>query len=105
MRKILSALVVIAGLLGAQSPLGTRLAEEEVVAGAIDGVNATFGLAHAPYPWASLKLYWNGLRLTRCRDGKTTDCDYTLVAPYTKLTLAEGLVPEPGDQLVADYRW
>lgn len=98
--------VAIVGLAGGQDPnLGARLAEEEQLTGTVDGVNQTFGLAHAPYPWISLKLFRNGVRMTRCRNGVTTNCDYTLIAPWNKLTFVAAQTPRPGDILVADYRW
>jgi hypothetical protein len=103
MRKILSV-IVAAGALGAQT-WDVHLAEEETPGGRIDGINATFTLAHAPKPWLSLKLFRNGLRLRRCQNGAVTMCDYTLVSPYNKLTFQSGGVPQPGDILLADYRW
>ncbi len=59
----------------------------------------------APIPWISLKVFRNGIRLRRCRDGVAPPCDYTLVAPYNKLVFVPLQIPQPGDLLLADYRY
>lgn len=108
MRKILITIVVFSSLAIAQTA-AVAFADEEVLKGVIDGVNDTFTIARAPLPWISLKVFRNGVRMRRCRDGIAGPCDYTLVAPYNKLVFKPGQIPqltngEP-DLLVADYRY
>lgn len=102
-------LILAAGLWGADPLLGTRLAEEEQLVGVVDGVNATFTLAHTPYPWISLKVFRNGIRLVRCRAGVPGGCDYALAGPlFNQVVFIPTQVPQvndPPEVLVADYRW
>ena len=72
---------------------GTYFVPNEVPAGTVNGVNATFTLATAPNPADSLNLYVNGQRF------KVTE-DYTLAG----LTITFVVAPETGDLLLADYR-
>jgi|SRR5579871_4170811 len=97
-------LILMALLSIAHAQVGTgQFADEEQPAGAIDGTNAVFKLHTQPLPWLSLKLYLNGIRQFRCRDGNTA-CDYTLIPPHynqVQFTIA----PQPGDLILADYRY
>ncbi len=99
-------LLLVAALrtLPGQTAIGA-FADEEVLKGTIDGVNDTFTIVRAPIPWISLKVFRNGVRLRRCRDGVAPPCDYTLVAPYNKLVFIPLQIPQPGDLLLADYRY
>jgi hypothetical protein len=70
--------------------------DTETPAGTIDGTNMTFTLANTPSPLASLKLFKNGVLLTR-------NSDYTLSG--TNITFASAAVtPQSGDTLAASYR-
>lgn len=72
---------------------GSASAWNEIPSGAINGVNVTFTLAHAPTS-GSLRLYQNGLRL---RAGASND--YTLSGN----TITMNNAPTTGDWLLADY--
>lgn len=52
----------------APSPGTTNFADNETPTGALDGVNTSFALAHAPNPTASLNLILNGQYLTQGSD-------------------------------------
>lgn len=69
-------------------------ADNETPAGAIDGVNAAFTLAHAPNPAGSLELELNGLT-------QTQGDDYTLAG--AAITFATP--PEAGAKMRAWYRY
>jgi len=67
----------------------------ETPVGAVDGVNANFGLSLAPNPAGSLHLYRNGIL-------QKAGVDYSLTgATVTFLPLC---IPQPGDILSASYR-
>lgn len=66
--------------------------DEEVPSGTMDSVNATFNLANTPIA-GSVKLYLRGLRL---KNGT----GYTISG--TTITML--VIPDSGDELVADYR-
>jgi hypothetical protein len=82
---------------GSLGECGTKLAfhDLETPGGALDGNNATFTLAEAPSPAASLLLFRNGLL-------QKPGGDYTLSG--ATITFAAGSVPQPGDLLAASYR-
>ncbi|MGA2116389.1 MAG: hypothetical protein ABSH56_16730 [Bryobacteraceae bacterium] len=69
--------------------------DAELPAGTINGVNASFTLANAPSPAASLDLYRNGLRLA-------AGSDYYLSG--NAITFVSAATPQTGDTLLADYR-
>lgn len=71
-----------------------NFADGEVPGGAINGVNASFSLAHAPSPTASLKLYLNGVVQTQI-------ADYSLGGAAITFNAA----PLAGDALIAWYRY
>lgn len=71
-------------------------ADGEIPAGAVDGVNAAFGLQFAPAPSSSLALYRNGILLKQ-------DLDYTLSG--AGIVFTAGVVPQAGDILGAFYRY
>lgn len=73
-----------------------EFADSETPADSIDGVNASFTLAFAPFPAASLLLYRNGLLQ---RQGS----DYTLSGK--NILFVPASVPAAGDTLVAFYRY
>jgi hypothetical protein len=62
----------------------------------LDGINTTFTLAFTPSPAASVSLYRNGLFM---RQGS----DYTITG--NQLTFFVVSTPQPGDLLVASYRY
>ena len=65
----------------------------EAPAGSVDGRNAVFTLKNAPYPGV-LAVFKNGLRLN-------ANSDYS--ASGNKISFSAPSVPQPGDQLQADY--
>lgn len=79
-----------------QSPTQPEFAfaDNERPAGAVDGVNKVFTLAHAPNPAGSLELVLNGQVLTQ-------GDDYTLAGATITLNVA----PEVGAMLRAWYRY
>lgn len=72
-------------------------ADAETPAGAVDGVNTSFQLANSPNPGASLKLFKNGALLEQ-------NIDYTL-ANQTITFASTAITPDPGDELIASYRF
>ncbi len=72
------------------------IVDGESPGGTLDGSNITFTLTNAPTPATSLHLYLNGLRLQ-------TGMDYTLSG--STITFAFAATPQPGDALLADYRF
>jgi hypothetical protein len=68
----------------------------EVPVGTLDGVNTVFTLTFAPSPAGSLMLFRNGLRLEIGQD-------YQIAG--STITFFLGSVPQPGDLLVASYRY
>jgi hypothetical protein len=79
----------------AGGPLPVAFADAEVPAGTMDGSNATFTVAAAPSPAASLQLFKNGALLTITRD-------YTLSG--STITLFGTAIPQSGDKVQAFYR-
>ncbi len=69
--------------------------DAETPTGVVDGSNATFQLANAPAPAASLALFRNGLALQ-------TGFDFTLSG--SAIAFEPTSVPQPGDVLQAFYR-
>ena len=85
------------GLSGTPSA-GFNFSENETPSGLINGVNATYTLAHTPIT-DSLKLYWNGIRLLQ-------GTHFTLSG--STITMLTGSIPQvntPVDYLIADYRY
>jgi hypothetical protein len=86
---------------GTSAPCGSgsggslSFVDSETPAGAINGVNASFTLANAPNPAASLALFLNGLL-------QDQGFDYTLSG--NTITFATAGVPQNGDRLLASYR-
>jgi hypothetical protein len=74
---------------------GPVFSDGEVPGGTVDGSNATFTLANAPSPAASLELFRNGLEQNR-------SADYTLTG--STVQFLTGAMPQPGDTLLAWYR-
>jgi hypothetical protein len=74
---------------------GVGFVDQEVPAGAINGVNATFTLSQTPSPSVSLAVYRNGLRMT-------PGVDYTLSGAV--ITFMAGLLPQSSDTLSCSYR-
>jgi hypothetical protein len=75
---------------------GPSFADEETPAGAINGVNTAFSLAHTPNPAASLLLVLNGLVLKQ-------GLDYSLSG--AAITFSSAALPQQGDTLLAFYRY
>ncbi len=71
--------------------------DAETPAGTINGTNTSFQLANAPNPGASLKLFKNGALLEQ-------NIDYTL-ANETITFASTAITPDPGDEIVASYRF
>ena len=75
--------------------LGPLFSDAEAPIGTIDGNNGAFALARAPSPAASLNLSLNGIVLTQ-------GIDYFLSGSAIAFN---GAVPQPGDVLLANYRY
>jgi hypothetical protein len=73
----------------------TSFADDETPAGAINGSNTAFTLAHTPNPASSLQLFKNG------QLQKPGGADYTL----TGAAIAFVIAPQTGDALEAFYRY
>lgn len=77
---------------------GLNDAENEIPAGAVNGVNATFTLANTPVldsaGTTSLKVYSDGIRLNTA--------DFTIAGAALTITVAPNI---PTDSLLVDYRW
>jgi hypothetical protein len=86
---------------GTSAPCGSgsggslSFVDAETPAGAVNGANASFTLANAPNPAASLALFLNGLL-------QDQGFDYTLSG--NTITFATAGVPQNGDRLLASYR-
>lgn len=90
----------------APTPTGPSFADQETPAGAIDGTNAAFSLAHVPNPAASLILVRNGVVLHAGADYTLSGSAITFKS-FTlpgDLTFAVG-IPQTGDSLLAWYRY
>jgi hypothetical protein len=70
--------------------------DAESPGGTIDGINTAFTLALAPSPIASLILFRNGLL-------QVHGFDYAIAG--NAVTFFGGSIPQPGDQLLASYRY
>jgi hypothetical protein len=82
---------------GSLGPCGTNplFIDLETPNGTMNGSNASFTLAKAPNPAASLLLFRNGLL-------QKAGVDYTLTG--SSVSFQPGSVPQPGDLLQASYR-
>jgi hypothetical protein len=87
--------VVLASYRMTPSIPGMGFVDQEVPAGAINGVNAAFTLSQTPSPGSSLAVYRNGLRLT-------SSVDYSLTGAV--VTFVGAFVPQSGDSLTCSYR-
>jgi hypothetical protein len=76
------------------SSLGTPV-YGEAAGGVMNGINATFTLAHAPLSGA-LRLYHNGQRMTYTTSYTLAGLTITVLAPQ---------IPISGDDLIADYNY
>jgi hypothetical protein len=70
--------------------------DEEVPAGAVDGANAAFTVGNAPSPASSLHLFRNGLL-------QKAGFDYSLSG--SSITFVVAATPQPGDTMLAAYRY
>ena len=77
---------------------GAQLADQETPSGATDGINKQFNLAHAPQPATSLMLFRNGIVLQR-------GVDYSITASTIHFCQSDICTPQPGDTLLAWYRY
>lgn len=77
-------------------PAAANFADDETPAGAINGTNATFTLAHPPNPAGSVLLLRNGLVLT-------PGADFSISG--NTISFAATNVPQPGDTVLAWYRY
>jgi len=76
----------------------------EVPTGAIDGTNRAFTLAAVPTP-GSLRLYFNGLRLSQCDPAKpAAPCDFDLAGQQITFRQNAPFPSRATDLLIADYR-
>lgn len=81
---------------GGQPATTYGFADQEIPAGAVDGVNRQFALLRAPSPTASLMFYRNGVLQKR-------GLDYTITA--SSITFVPEATPQPEDILLAWYRY
>jgi hypothetical protein len=72
------------------------LVEQETPAGTLDGTNVTFTLANAPNPALGLRLCRNGIQ-------QASGGDYTISG--STITFISAATPQPGDTLLASYRY
>jgi hypothetical protein len=79
----------------AGGPVPVSFADAEVPAGTMDGSNATFSIAAAPSPTASLQLFKNGTLLTATKD-------YTIAG--RTITFFGTAIPQAPDKIQAFYR-
>ncbi len=70
--------------------------DAETPGGTIDGINTAFTLGFAPSPIGSLILFRNGLL-------QVHGFDYAIAG--NAVTFFGGSIPQPGDQLLASYRY
>jgi hypothetical protein len=90
----LGALICTADSGGGGGGTPPTYVDNETPAGAVNGINITYGLLNAPSPATSLRIYLNGVRLR-------PTIDYTLAgSTITMLT-----TPQVGDWFYADYRY
>ncbi len=78
------------------APSVPNFADFETPSGVIDGSNSVFALNASPSPASSLTLIKNGQTLTAGHD-------YSLSG--NNILFLAGAVPQPGDALVASYRY
>ncbi len=81
---------------GSGGGLLPAFSDGEVPSGTVNGSNATFALAFAPSPAASLALYRNGLRMEAGTDYQVTG---------NTITFFLASIPQPGDLLLSNYRY
>jgi hypothetical protein len=84
----------LAGNSGTSNP-GPQFVDGETPAGLINGANAVFTLASAPFPASSLQLYRNGVL-------QKLGLDYTLAG--NTITFATASIPGVADVLLSSYR-
>lgn len=73
------------------------LVDQETPAGTLDGTNVVFTLTNTPAPTNGLVLFRNGIVQ------KAGGFDYTLSG--NTITFVDGATPQPGDTLLAWYRY
>ena len=86
--------VYVDGTTGPCGGAASQFFDAETPGGLVDGNNNTFTLLNPP-SGSSLALYRNGLYMS-------ANFDYTLSG--STITFVTGAIPQPGDQLVANYR-
>lgn len=84
----------IAGVVNGDPASFPRFSDDEVPAGAVDGANKVFTLAHSPNPAASLRVYRAGVLQRR-------GVAYTLAGGVITFAVA----PPGGQTLAAFYRY
>jgi hypothetical protein len=87
-------ITIVGGVISSTGGSSITFVDDEVPTGVIDNTNLVFGLAHAPTPVASLKLYLNGQKLF-------VGDDFTLLGTVVTMVAAAGT----GNKLRADYRY
>lgn len=86
--------VYVDGTTGPCGGASSQFFDAETPGGTVDGTNNTFTLLNPP-SGSNLALYRNGLYMS-------ANFDYTLSG--NTITFVPGGVPQPGDQLIANYR-
>ncbi len=75
------------------------LVDNEIPTGTIDGTNDTFTIANDS--GGTEHLYKNGLRQTP----GGVDYTYSVISTVPTIVFVAGNIPQPGDNLIVDYRY
>jgi hypothetical protein len=94
MKRILIFIILATSAMLAQNNTPATQVYGQIPAGTIDGINANFTIPYAPAIPGSLILFRNGIR-------QMSGVDYNLSRNI--ISFMPGSIPQPGDQLEADY--
>ncbi|UYX56223.1 hypothetical protein M3Y14_33775 (plasmid) [Bacillus thuringiensis] len=83
---------------------GSKLADQEQLIGAQNGVNRTFRFAHIPLR-NSEKIYKNGMRMKRASNEGTADGDYYINYFTGEILFSPRQVPQPSCVIAVDYKY
>jgi len=108
MRLLLLSVLTVG--LNAQAQITSLFVDGEHPSGVINGVNTHFTLANLPNPLSSVHLYRNGIRQAQALASNYTMQTTTVQVggvptPRGQIVFTVGSIPQPGDVLLADYRY
>ncbi|MFE9081888.1 hypothetical protein [Bacillus mobilis] len=83
---------------------GSKLADQEQLIGAQDGVNRNFRFVHVPLR-NSEKIYKNGMRMKRASNEGTLDGDYYINYFTGEILFSSKQVPQPTCVIAVDYKY